>query len=202
MRMCSAKMVWQRVEGPTGSASVTPHASSPAAADSALKAGASLQVTLLDRFPLTDTSALPLTPMLGSLPLFCFQEGLKLEAEQTRNRTPAFFSFVCTTGTGSRLHVACLLLHEKLQTSGGVLYVPKAFCIMSQFPCRNTFRQLLTDLLVTSAERAGPKPCAALIRAALFRGALDIRSHGAGHLFCWTAQHCPYGSNTHTRLFF
>eukprot|EP00439_Symbiodinium_sp_Y106_P008416 s1593_g1.t1 len=129
-----------------------------------------LRPITLERFPEEDDSEVPLSPLLATLPDFCFKEGLRLETAKPRGWSPAFASFAFTTGKGGRLFVACLIVHERVQSKSCLCYTPKAFCLVSLFPCLELFRNLLADLVL--AARSDDYP----------RGASPLLSPGKGGL--------------------
>lgn len=104
----------------------------------------------LERFPITDYSNIPLTPMISNLPEFCFPNGFRLQKEKPHGQSPAFLPFCLTDGVGARLYAACLRVHEKRQLNGETWYAPKALCLLSLLPCLETLRRLLRDLLVAA----------------------------------------------------
>ncbi|CAE8606263.1 unnamed protein product, partial [Polarella glacialis] len=106
-----------------------------------------LKAVTLERFPPVDYGEVDLSPLLPALPEFCFQDGMLAERRKPSGRSPAFFSFVLTIGSGCRVHIACLTVHERCATKAGTFYTPKVFCLISLFPCLQLFRNLLGDLV-------------------------------------------------------
>lgn len=108
------------------------------------------KATALERFPLEDDDV-PLSPLLQTLPEFCFKDGLQLLSVKP-SPSPFFASFVFSTEKGGRLHVACLTVHERLhdRTAGGPYYTSKALCLVSLFPCLELLRSLLSDVLLAA----------------------------------------------------
>jgi len=103
---------------------------------------------VLDRYPPQETSPFP-----NGLAMFCFPEGGI--AVTDRMEMPKFFEFVTTGGHGTHLFGFVLLMYEpmkdgwytpQMKSQGKLLYLPKALCVLSQFPFRSQFRQFLTQL--------------------------------------------------------
>ena len=108
-----------------------------------------LKTVTLERFPLEDDDV-PLSPLLSTLPDFCFKDGLHLLSEKP-NPSPCFAPLVFSTAEGGRLHVACLTVHERRdRTAGGPFYTPKALCLVSLFPCLDLLRSMLSDVLLAA----------------------------------------------------
>ncbi|CAE7263509.1 DENND4C [Symbiodinium sp. CCMP2592] len=122
-----------------------------------------LRPITLERFPEEDDSEVPLSPLLATLPDFCFKEGLRLETAKPRGWSPAFASFAFTTGKGGRLFVACLIVHERVQSKSCLCYTPKAFCLVSLFPCLELFRNLLADLVLAARSDDHPRGASPLL---------------------------------------
>ncbi|CAK9034540.1 DENN domain and WD repeat-containing protein SCD1 (Protein STOMATAL CYTOKINESIS DEFECTIVE 1) [Durusdinium trenchii] len=135
----------------------------PEALEAALKSEEGLKAVTLERFPQEDDDV-PLSPVLSPLPDFCFKDGLRLE-EHKPSPSPSFTSVVFTSSSGGRLHVACLMVHERMERSGGgYVYAPKALCLVSLFPCLELLRSLLSDLVLAARadqemQRFTGEPC-------------------------------------------
>ncbi|CAJ1448020.1 unnamed protein product [Effrenium voratum] len=71
----------------------------------------------LERFPSEDYEDVPLSPLLSTLPDFCFQEGLQRLDKKPSG--PEFQAFVFSDHKGGRRFVACLIVHERTVTSEG-----------------------------------------------------------------------------------